>query len=177
MSLRETPRDRELPLCDVCGERSTGVAEMFTVLCSPHKRSWVQAPTPLHQCLWTHLQVPGSKRLAAKLTSMQLAGVATEVNLRITQAKKHSGDPPFETQGRCHQNRVISGPTKRTSVLQKILKKDQQHSIWSEFLRSLQGMSKFFMNELINFAFVTRRFCSLINPLPKCIVLVIGRER
>ena len=34
------------------------------------------------------------------LASVQSAGVALEVNLRITQARKHARDPPgFETQG------------------------------------------------------------------------------
>ena len=39
------------------------------------------------------------KGLASILTSTQSAGVTPEVNLRITQARKHPG---FETQGRCH---------------------------------------------------------------------------
>ena len=68
------------------------------------------------------------------LTSIQSAGVAPEVNLRNSL---HTGDkahkwgihPGFETQGRhCQkpQNRGISGPTKRTYVLKKFLKKSLQ---------------------------------------------------
>ena len=39
------------------------------------------------------------------LTSIQSAGVASEVNLRITQARKHAKGihPGLETQGRYHQ--------------------------------------------------------------------------
>ena len=39
-----------------------GVAEWYTALFSPHQRSWVWTLN-LHQCLWTHLQVHGLKRL------------------------------------------------------------------------------------------------------------------
>ena len=38
------------------------MTKWFTVLCSPHGWSWVQAPN-LHQCLQTHLHVYVSKRL------------------------------------------------------------------------------------------------------------------
>ena len=60
------------------------------------------------------------------LTSIQSAGLALEMNLRITQARKHAIHPGFETQGRRHQkskNRGISSPTKITYVLQKLKKK------------------------------------------------------
>ena len=62
--------------------------------------------------------------LAAILATKRSAGVAPEVNLgdhvictllRSTNRAAHSD---FETQRRCHQNRGISGPTKRTYVLQ-----------------------------------------------------------
>ena len=45
------------------------------------------------------------KGLAAILTSIQSAGVAPEVNLRITQARKYAKwiHLDFETQVRCHQ--------------------------------------------------------------------------
>ena len=68
------------------------------------------------------------KGLAAILTSIQSAGVAPEVNLRNSmQSTKLASEkihPGFETQRRCHQkfkNRSISGPTKRTYVLQKFV--------------------------------------------------------
>ena len=62
------------------------------------------------------------------LTSIQSAGVAPEVNLRITQARKHARDPPWLwNPGQTSlevQNREISGPKKRTYLCpQKILKK------------------------------------------------------
>ena len=67
--------------------------------------------------------------LAAMLTSIQSAGVTQEVNLRITQARKHARDPSWlQNQGQTSpevQNRDISGPTKKTYVLQKILKKNK----------------------------------------------------
>ena len=40
---------------------------------------------------------------AATLTSIQSAGVAPEVNLRITQESTQGIHPGFETQGRRHQ--------------------------------------------------------------------------
>ena len=45
------------------------------------------------------------KQTAIVLTSVQLAGVAQEVSLRITQARKHAKGihPGFETQGKRHQ--------------------------------------------------------------------------
>ena len=70
---------------------------------------------------------------AAMLTSIQSAGVAPEVNLRNSwhagdKAHKQGIHPSFETHGRVSsevQNRGISGPTKRTHVLQKkFLKKN-----------------------------------------------------
>ena len=50
----------------------------------------------LHQCLWTHLQVCGSKRLGAMLTSTQSAGVAPEGESEDhTSEKAHKRDPPW----------------------------------------------------------------------------------
>ena len=46
--------------------------------------------TNLHQCLWAHLQVCGLKEGADMLTSIQSVGVTPEVNLRITQVRKHA---------------------------------------------------------------------------------------
>ena len=45
------------------------------------------------------------KSSAAMLASVQSAGVTPEVNLRITQARKHAKwiQPGFETQAKCHQ--------------------------------------------------------------------------
>ena len=67
------------------------------------------------------------KGSAAMLTPIQSAGVTPEVNLRITQVRKHTKDPPwFWNPGQTSpevQNRGISGPTKRTYVLQKLKKK------------------------------------------------------
>ena len=64
---------------------------------------------------------------AAMLTSIQSVDVAPEVNLRITQARKHTRIyPGFETQGRSHQKSkigVLMAPLKRTYVLQKLKEK------------------------------------------------------
>ena len=67
------------------------------------------------------------KGLVAMLTFIQSAGVTPEVNLRITQSRKHAKGihPGFETQGRCDQKYITGvsvAPTKRTYVLQKFLK-------------------------------------------------------
>ena len=53
-----------------------------------------------HICKYTD-----RKDLGTMLTPIQSAGVTPEVNLRITQAKKHAKriHPGFEAQGRCHQ--------------------------------------------------------------------------
>ena len=50
-------------LCKITCGAGLWLAEWYTVLCLPHRRSWVCAPN-LHQCLWTHLQVYGLKRLS-----------------------------------------------------------------------------------------------------------------
>ena len=55
--------------------------------------------------LWHVCSYVDRKGSAAMLTSTQSAGVAPQVNLRITQVRKHTKGihPGFETQGRCHQ--------------------------------------------------------------------------
>ena len=57
---------------------------------------------------------------------MEKAGVAPEVNLRnllcASEEARKRGNPPGQTSPEV-QNRGISGPTKRTCVLQKFLKK------------------------------------------------------
>ena len=74
-------------------------------------------------------------RLVAMLASQ--AGVTPEVNLRnplytgdkVCKRWIHSG---LETHFRHHQkskNRDMSGPTKRTDVLQDILLKNEDHSV------------------------------------------------
>ena len=78
------------------------------------------------------------------LTSMQSAGAAPGVNLRITQVRKHERDPPWlwnpgQTSPEV-QNRGINGPTKRTYVLQKCFKKRKKSTIP---LHSLMEQSSF----------------------------------
>ena len=68
------------------------------------------------------------KGSAAMLTSIQSAGVTSEVNLKITHVRKCGRDPPWlwnpgQTSPEV-QNRGTSGPTKRTYVLQ-IFKKQK----------------------------------------------------
>ena len=79
------------------------------------------------------------KGSAAMLTSIQSAGVTPEVDLRITQVRKHTKriHPGFETQGGQMSPEVqnsISGPTKRTYVLQKLFKKKRRTKTWLKFL-------------------------------------------
>ena len=89
------------------------------------------------------------KGSAAMLTSIQSAGVATEVNLRITQARKHARNPPWlwnpgQTSPEV-QNRGISGPSKNfkkknykngKQVFYKLEKSPTQKRNW---LRNLKG--------------------------------------
>ena len=51
----------------------------------------------------------GQKGSAAMLTTTQLAGVTPEVNLRITQVRKHTRDLPWflEILGKHHQKSKI----------------------------------------------------------------------
>ena len=66
------------------------------------------------------------------LTSIQSAGVAPEVNLRITQVRKHARDLlPLGNTGQTLpevQNRGINGPMKRTFVLQNLKKNKKKLS-------------------------------------------------
>ena len=78
------------------------------------------------------------KGLAAMLTSVQSTGVAPEVNVRITQVRKHARDPhwlwnPGQTSPEV-QNRGISGPTKRAYGLQKFFEKKKRKIIQYEAL-------------------------------------------
>ena len=100
------------------------VAEWFTVPCLLHAVRMVRGLSPSlvqtstnacrHICKYVD-----QKCLAAMVTSIQSAGVAPEVNLRITQVRKDARDPPWiwnpgQTSPEV-QNRGISGSTKRTS--------------------------------------------------------------
>ena len=67
------------------------------------------------------------KGLAAMLTFVQSAGFTSEVNLRLTQERKHARDlirfwNPVQTSPEV-QNSCISGPTKRSDVLQNWTRK------------------------------------------------------
>ena len=73
-----------------------GVAEWFTAPCVLQRWSWVRvlAQTSTNAC--RHIcKYRDQKGLAAMLTSIQSAGVALEVNLRIIQVRKHVRDPPW----------------------------------------------------------------------------------
>ena len=105
------------------------VAEWFTALCSPYRWSWVQAPAQNSTNACGHVcKYVDQKGSAAMLTSRQSSGVEPVVNLKITQARKYAKrDPswlwnPGQTSLEV-QTRGISGPTKRTCVLQKTLRK------------------------------------------------------
>ena len=93
-------------------------------------------PPPLRLVPWTsllfvnHVRIPASylqwKNACRKidwLSTKRLAGAAPEMNRRNPGGKTHNRGihPAFETQGSGHQNSKtgISGPNKRTCVLQK----------------------------------------------------------
>ena len=63
------------------------MAKLSTAPCRRHGRPWILALNP-------HRYVD-QKGSAAMLTSIQSAGVTPEVNLGITQARKHARDPPW----------------------------------------------------------------------------------
>ena len=102
-----------------------GVAEWSTAPCLWHGWSWVQAPN-LHQCLQTHLQVCGLKRLGCHADLYTVSRCHTRGEKKSMQAR----DPPWLwNPGKTLpevQNRGISGLTKRTCVLQKFKKKKKK---------------------------------------------------
>ena len=105
-----------------------GVAEWYTTLCSPHRWSWVRAPN-LHQCLWICLQVCGSKRLGCHADLCTVSWHYTRgESWDYTSEKSNKGSTlvwtPKQTSPEV-QNRGISGPTKRTYVLQNLQKKER----------------------------------------------------
>ena len=95
--------------------------------CVWHGQSWVWSPN-LHQSLsTTHLKYVDPKGWVAMLTPTESAGVAPEVNLRITQVRKYVRDSTLALKCRADitrsPNGSISGPTKMTYVLQILFKK------------------------------------------------------
>ena len=92
-----------------------------TVPCLLHVARTVMGLIPKPPPMLAHMDQNG---LDAMLTSIQSAGVTPDVNLRITQARKHAKRdlPWLWNPGQMSlevQNKGISGPTKRTYVLQK----------------------------------------------------------
>ena len=73
------------------------------------------------------------------LTSKQSAGVAPELNLRITQVRKHAKGihPGFETQGR-HYQKSKTGVSVAQRKGPKIKKKNEHDSFASAFSRCEQ---------------------------------------
>ena len=113
-----------------------GVAEWFTAPCVWHRRSWVQAPN-LHQCLRTHLQVRGSKRLGchADLYTISRCHTRGESDESVVH-RWGSMQAGFETQGRCHQKSKIgvSVAAQKGGLMSSkkcILKKSQNMSLFS----------------------------------------------
>ena len=84
------------------GIQSTVLAAQMVISSNPHPN--------LHQCLWTQSKYVDRKGLASMPTSIQSASVTPEVNLRITQVRKHAkrdlpwlynpGQMPQEAQNR-----------------------------------------------------------------------------
>ena len=83
------------------------MAEWSIALCLLHV-AWLvmdSSPEPLPILVDMSVGTWIKKGLVATLTPVQSVGVAPEVNLRITQARKHTKriHNGFETQDRCHQ--------------------------------------------------------------------------
>ena len=115
-------------------------AKIQTSLCQPTRSGWVvcntvlaaqtvmgSSPRPnLHQCLWTCLQVSGSKNLGCHGDLYTVSRCCTRGESEDhTGEKARKKDPPWlwnigQTSPEV-QNRGISGPMKRTYVLPKIL--------------------------------------------------------
>ena len=113
------------------------MAKWYTALSSPHRRSWVQAPHPDHpdQCLWTHLQICGSKRLCyhSDLCTVSRCHTRGESEDHLSE-KACKRDPswlwnPGQTSLEV-QNRSISGSTKWTYVLPKNKKTSKDPGGW-----------------------------------------------
>ena len=113
---------------------------------------------PVSYLCWnTHV----GKQLAAMLATKSSAGVTPEVNLK--ECISHTPPPSvnkavysgFETQRRHHQKSKtgISGPTKRTYVLQIFFKKKQQtnKTLLFQFLESLLNLHHGGVHQLITF--------------------------
>ena len=85
------------------------------MLCSPHSGRVFEPQTSSNACghVYKYLDQKGSVTI---LACIQSAGVAPELNLTITQGRKHAKRVyhGFETQGRHHQNGFISSHTKIT---------------------------------------------------------------
>ena len=64
------------------------VTEWFTGLCLPQRQLWVQAPK-IHQCLQTHLQVCGSKRLSCHI-DLRVSRCGT-----IGESENHTGKKAY----------------------------------------------------------------------------------
>ena len=112
------------------------MAEWSKAQCLRHGRSRVRAPN-LHQCLRTRLQVCWSKRLGCHadlytVSRCRSRGESQEYIARRRQCM-HARDPPWlwnsgETSPEVRNS--ISGPTKRTYVLQKFKRKHATLNCW-----------------------------------------------
>ena len=89
-----------------------------------------------HQYLYVY-EYMDKKRFSCN-PGQRSAGVTPQVNLRNplhagAEVCKQGIDPGFETQGKCQErskNRVTSGPTRRTYVLQIILLKNKTNIVY-----------------------------------------------
>ena len=82
------------------------------------------------------------------LTSTQSVGVAPEVNLRITQARKHARDPPWILNPGQTLPEVQNGgrhcPTKRTYVLKIFFQNKVTHDTIYYYAKSVPGVKHFY---------------------------------
>ena len=111
---------------------------MYSLVLTAHSRGFKpQASTNAcgHVCKYVY-----QKGSTAMLTSIQSAGVAPKVNLKITHVRKCGRDPPWlwnpgQTSPEV-QNRGISGPAKRALCPPKHVKKERNIIEWRQFIDS-----------------------------------------
>ena len=127
------------------------------------------------------LQVRGWERLGCH--AKRLAGVVPEVNLRIPlhagdKTCKQGGPPWLWNQGQMSpevQNRGISGPTKRTDVLQNFLKnKKDTYSLVIYSIKSSKKVDAAMCGIVPYFWKYSELFCRIFDSNDKALAMALG---
>ena len=113
------------------------------------------------------------KGSAAMLTSIQSAGVALEVNRRITQARNHARVPtwlcsPGETSLEV-QNMGISGLTKRTNVLKNFKKNKTKRKPKKKKIHTFKDLMNHKQNVTVN---LTDRQRDILKTIFQCVAFI-----